>query len=68
MLGAMPQQQLIGLILFGVGIVDSLVGHLLVAPRIPDESKRNLVKIAFSISGVGICGLGLALYKGLIVL
>ena len=68
MLVAMPQQQTIGLILFAVGIVDSAVGHWLVAPRIPDESKRNLVKVAFTISGIGICGLGLALYKGLIVL
>jgi hypothetical protein len=68
MLATMPQQQLIGLILFAVGIVDAAVGHLFVAPRIPDEAKRNLMKVAFTISGVGISGLGLALYKGLIVL
>ncbi len=62
----MPQHQLIGLVLFAVGIVDSAIGHLFVAPRIPDPKKRQLLKVAFSISGVGISGLGLALYKGLI--
>ena len=62
----MPQHQLIGLVLFAVGIVDTAIGHLLVAPRIPDEGKRKLLKVAFAISGVGISGVGLAIYKGLI--
>jgi hypothetical protein len=68
MLMPMPQQQLVGLILFAVGIVDSAVGHWFVVPRVADEFKRNLLKMAFTISGVGICGLGLAVYKNLIVL
>lgn len=62
----MPQHQIIGLIVFGVGIVDACIGHLLIAPRVPDENKRKILKIAFSISGVGIASLGLAVYKGLI--
>jgi hypothetical protein len=63
-----PQHQIIGLVVFGVGIVDACIGHLLIAPRVPDEKKRNILKVAFSISGVAIASLGLALYKGLIPL
>lgn len=64
----MPQQQLIGLVLFAAGIVDATIGHLLVAPRVPDEKKRNILKVAFTMSGVGISALGLAIYKGLLPL
>ena len=64
----MPQHQLIGLVLIGVAIVDTAVGHLLVAPRVADQAKRNMIKVAFSSSGVGIAGLGYALYSGLIKL
>jgi hypothetical protein len=68
MLPDMPPQQLFGIVLIGIGIADTAVGHLLVAPRVADEKKRGIVKLAFAISGIGIVGLGLALYQGLLVL
>ena len=64
----MPVHQLVGLVLIAVGMADTAVGHLLVAPRVPDQTKRSVVKIAFSISGVGIVGVGVALFTGRIQL
>jgi hypothetical protein len=64
----MPQNQLIGLALMALAVVDTAVGHLLVAPRIADEQKRTILKVAFSTSGVGIAALGWAIYKGMIAI
>ena len=60
----MPVPQRVGLILIGVGIVDTAVGHLVVAPRIPDQMKRSIVKMAFSLSGIGIVAVGVGLFSG----
>ena len=64
----MPQHQIIGLVLMAVAVVDTSLGHLLIAPRIPDAAKRAILKVAFSVSGVVIAGVGLAIYKGIIAL
>jgi hypothetical protein len=65
---AMPQNQLIGLGLMAIAVVDTAVGHLLVAPRVAQEPKRTILKVAFSISGVFIAALGWAIYKGMIAI
>jgi hypothetical protein len=62
----MPTYQIIGLGMFALGIVDTAIGHLLIAPRVADPRTRMVIKVAFAISGVGISGVGLALYKGLL--
>jgi len=60
----MPQNQLIGLLVMGVGAIDAGIGHLMIAPRVPDESKRKIIKIAFTISGLAIGSIGLAIFTG----
>jgi hypothetical protein len=62
----MPQHQLIGVVLFGVAIVDTMVGHVLVAPRIADENKRTTLRVVFTGSGMCIAGLGYCFYRGLV--
>lgn len=62
----MPQQQLVGLALLALAIADTAVGHLVIAPRVADERKRQVLRIAFSISGLGIAALGVAVYRGLL--
>ena len=48
-----------------LAVVDTAVGHLLIAPRV-EEPKRTTLKVVFSMSGVGIAAMGWAIYKGLI--
>jgi len=50
----------------GVALLDTIAGHYVLAPRIPDEKKRALVRFAFTTSGVVIAGLGFAFFKGFI--
>jgi len=64
----MQQQQLIGLALFAVAIADTAVGQFFVAPRVKDENKRTVIRVAFVGSGLCIAGLGYAIYQGLIAL
>lgn len=64
--GAMSQHQLIGVVLFAVAIVDTMLGHLFIAPRIHDENKRTMVRVAFTGSGLCIAGLGYCFYRGLV--
>ena len=64
----MPQHQLIGLALFAVALADTAVGQFFVAPRVKDESKRTVIRVAFVGSGLCIAGLGYAIYQGLIAL
>jgi hypothetical protein len=64
----MPQHQLIGIGLMVLAVVDTAVGHLLIAPRVAEEQKRTILKVAFSISGVGIAAVGWAIYKGMLVI
>jgi predicted benzoate:H+ symporter BenE len=62
----MPQNQLIGFILMGVALLDTIAGHYVIAPRVPDEKKRAIIRFAFTTSGVVIAGLGFAFFKGFI--
>jgi len=64
----MPQQQIVGLALFVVAIVDTALGHLVIAPRVADEQKRKILRVVFSISGVSIAGVALAVYEGILPL
>lgn len=64
----MPHNQVIGLVLMGIAVVDTAVGHLLIAPRVAEEKKRAMLKVAFSISGVGIAAVGWAIYEGIIAI
>jgi len=64
----MPQQQIVGLALFAVAIIDTAFGHLVIAPRVANEQKRKILRIAFSISGALIAGLALAIGKGILPL
>lgn len=61
----MPQHQLLGIACMVLAVVDTSVGHLLIAPRVAEE-KRAMLKVVFSMSGVGIAAIGWAIYKGLI--
>jgi hypothetical protein len=64
----MPQPQIIGLALFAVAVADTALGHLVIAPRVADEQKRKILRLAVSVSGVAIAGLGLAVYAGILAL
>ena len=64
----MPLQQIVGLALFAVAVADTAIGHLLIVPRVADERKRQVLRVAFAVSGVCIAALGVAVYKGLIPL
>jgi hypothetical protein len=64
----MPQNQIIGVVLMAVAVIDTTVGNLLILPRIPDPKKRGILRVAFAVSGIVIAGVGVAIYKGLIAL
>ena len=64
----MPQHQIVGLALFALAITDTALGHLIIAPRVANEQKRKVLLIAFSVSGVCIAALALAVYKGILPL
>lgn len=64
----MPQHQLIGIAIFVLGLVDTAVGHLLIAPRVSDAQKRTVLRVAFTMSGLGIAAVGFAVYGGMITL
>ena len=64
----MPQQQIVGLALFAVAVVDTAIGHLVVIPRVASEKTRGTLRVAFTISGVSIAALALAVYQGILPL
>lgn len=64
----MPQQQLVGLALFAVALADMALGHLVIAPRVADAKKRMILRVSFCVSGAGIAGVALAIYKGFLPL
>lgn len=51
-----------------MAVVDTAVGHLLVAPRVSDPQKRTVLRVAFTMSGLGIAAVGFAVYGGMIAL
>jgi hypothetical protein len=64
----MPQNQIVGLALMAVAVIDTTVGNLVILPRVPDPKKRAVLRIVFGGSGVFIAALGFAFYKGIIAL
>jgi hypothetical protein len=64
----MTQQQIVGLALVAIAVADTAVGHLLIAPRVANEQKRMILRIAFAVSGLCIAALGLAVYKEILIL
>jgi hypothetical protein len=64
----MPQNQIVGLALMAVAVIDTTVGNLLILPRIPDPNKRRVLRVAFGASGVVIAGIGVAIYQGILAL
>jgi UPF0716 family protein affecting phage T7 exclusion len=53
-----------GIMLIAVGVLDPLVGLLVVAPRFPDVARRRMVAAAFLASAVVLIGLGAAFLGG----
>lgn len=68
MLARMPQNQIVGLALMAVAVIDTTIGNLVILPRIPDPKKRAVLRVVFGASGVLIATLGFALYLGIVAL
>jgi uncharacterized BrkB/YihY/UPF0761 family membrane protein len=64
----MPQNQIVGLALMAVAVIDTTIGNLVILPRIPDPKKRAVLRVVFGASGVLIATLGFALYLGMVAL
>jgi hypothetical protein len=60
------QSLIAGLMLIAVGVLDPLVGLLVVAPRVPDAARRRIVVVAFLSSAVVLIGLGVAFLAGVV--
>jgi hypothetical protein len=60
----MSQHQLIGLGILALAAVDAAIGHLLVVPRVNDARKRLILRVSFTIAGLGIAAVGFAVYSG----
>jgi hypothetical protein len=57
--------ELIGWLLIAAGLLEPVVGVLLVGPRIPDERRRLMLHVALITSGMLMVGLGVAFLLGL---
>lgn len=57
--------QVIGVVLVVLGVLDPLLGVLLVAPRLPRPETRRTVILALVASGLIMMGLGTAFLGGL---
>ena len=64
----MPQHQLIGVGIVVLALIDAAIGHLLVVPRVSDQRKRAILRVSFTVAGLGIAAVGFAIYSGLIAL
>lgn len=64
----MRQQEIVGLVLVALGMVDTAIGHLLIVPRVKDAHKQLILRVSFALSGILIVALGVAVYKSWIVL
>lgn len=56
--------QIVGIVLIGAGIMDPVIGFLVIGPRIPDPGKRQMVTMALVTSGLMMIGLGIAFLTG----
>ena len=64
----MPQHQLIGVVLFGVAIVDTMLGHLSSRLAFMTRTNARLTRVRVTFTGLGLCiaGLGYCFYRGLV--
>lgn len=60
----MTSGQIVGIALLFAGIVDLLLGLVIVGPRVPDESRRRVVQIAITLGAVLLLALGTAFLSG----
>lgn len=58
--------RIVGWVLVLVGVLDPLLGILLVAPRTPDPGKRRVLIAALGTSGIACLLLGAAFLAGLL--
>lgn len=63
----MTQQQVVGIALFAIAVADTALGQLVIVPRVADEHKRLVLRVAFVVSGLCIAALALAVYSGLLL-
>lgn len=59
----METQQIIGLVLIGLGIAEPMMGRL-IAAQMSDASRQRILRGAMSLSGIVLIGVGLALFRG----
>jgi hypothetical protein len=64
----MTEQQIVGLALLAIAAADTAVGHLVIVPRVANEQKRMILRVAFVVSGISIAALGLAVYASILIL
>ncbi len=56
--------EMIGAILIGVGVMDFLIGHFLVVPRIKPEEVQPKVRMAIAMASLLTIGLGTSFLVG----
>ena len=56
--------KLVGMVLVALGLMDPLLGVLLIGPRIEDRSKRSIVVGSLVLSGLLMMGLGVMFLMG----
>jgi len=59
-------RQIVGITFVVLGILDPLLGIFVVAPRMPDENKRQVLKLALLASGALLITLGALLLAGVL--
>jgi len=57
---------IVGITFVVLGILDPLLGIFVVAPRMPDENKRQVLKLALLASGAILITLGALLLAGVL--
>lgn len=60
----MTSGQIVGIALLCTGLVDLLLGFVVVGPRVPNESRRRVVQIALTLGAVVLLALGTAFLSG----
>jgi len=64
----LSHHQLIGVGIVALAVFDAAIGHLLVVPRVRDARKRALLRVSFTVAGLGIAAVGFAVYFGALAL
>jgi hypothetical protein len=55
---------MIGAILIGVGVLDFIIGHFVVVPRVPKEEMRPKIRAAIAAASLLTIGLGASFLVG----